>query len=190
MTQELIANDIAVALHATLVDARLEIAVEGHEAAIGLTACRARMRVDRYAIVRQPGRTLRVNSSHLATLKRTDPLAKLLGKYQTALTSQIAQNTLCNRLHALDERLARKLLMASESCDSDALYATHQAIGERLHIRRSSVTVVAAQLQDLKIITYSRGLIRILDPTALAARSCSCHGVIHARCDHVFSRPH
>lgn len=42
-------------------------------------------------------------------------------------------------------------------------------------MRRTSVTEVASKVQNAGAITYSRGVIRIIDRAALTRMSCECY---------------
>ncbi len=44
-----------------------------------------------------------------------------------------------------------------------------------LGVRRTSVTDVASKLQGAGVISYSRGVIRIIDLLALRSLSCECY---------------
>jgi hypothetical protein len=47
-----------------------------------------------------------------------------------------------------------------------------------LGVRRTSVTEVATKLQSTGVITYSRGVITIVDRPALERMSCECYQML------------
>ena len=54
-----------------------------------------------------------------------------------------------------------------------------------LGVRRQAVTVIAGTLQTASLITYHRGVIRILNSKKLEAASCECYGVTKAFYDRI-----
>jgi CRP-like cAMP-binding protein len=91
---------------------------------------------------------------------------------------QSTQIAACNRLHDVEERLARWLLMSRERIGSDLLPLTQEFLGHMLGTRRSSVSVAASTLQRAGLITYTRGNVTILDKARLEAAACDCHEII------------
>ena len=84
----------------------------------------------------------------------------------------------CHRLHEAEERLARWLLMAQDRVQSDNLYFTQEFLAMMLGSRRTTVTVVAGELQRKGLIEYRRGHVKILDREALEEKACDCYQII------------
>ena len=78
-------------------------------------------------------------------------------------------------LHQVDERFARWLLQSADRAAGDPLTLTQELLAEMLGVRRTSVTEVARRMQEKGVITYARGVIKILDRTALERLSCECY---------------
>ncbi|HDZ09215.1 helix-turn-helix domain-containing protein [Pseudohongiella sp.] len=57
---------------------------------------------------------------------------------------------------------------------------TQQHLSEILGVQRSAISIAASFLQNKKLISYSRGLITILDRTGLEAESCACYAIMAA----------
>jgi CRP-like cAMP-binding protein len=91
---------------------------------------------------------------------------------------EIAHVAACNRLHEVEERLARWLLMCANRIQSDELPLTQEFLGQMLGTRRSSVTVAAGILQKAGIISYNRGNVKIVDRPKLEAAACECYGLM------------
>lgn len=85
----------------------------------------------------------------------------------------------CNRLHSIEERYARWLLMANDRVGRDEFVLTQEFTAQMLGVRRASVTVVAGALSAAGLIAYKRSLIRVLDHDALEHLACECYRVIN-----------
>lgn len=92
---------------------------------------------------------------------------------------QTAQTAACNRIHELEERLARWLLMCSDRIQSDHIRITHEFLATMLGTRRSSVTVAAGILHKAGLIDYSRGDVTIQDRKGLVQAACECYQFVH-----------
>jgi CRP-like cAMP-binding protein len=102
-------------------------------------------------------------------------------RYWEVLGVQTAQSALCNRLHTVEERLARWLLLVRDRIASDEIEITHEFIAHTLGARRSGVTVALGTLQQAGLIDCTRGKITVLNAEQLAASSCECYVVVHER---------
>lgn len=96
-------------------------------------------------------------------------------RHSHTLMQQTAQGVLCNRLHTVEKRLARWLLMAQDRMHTDTLELTHEFIATMLGTRRVGVTLAAGILREDGLIDYKRGLVKILDRPGLEARACECY---------------
>jgi CRP-like cAMP-binding protein len=94
----------------------------------------------------------------------------------------MSQTAVCNRLHSLDQRLCRWLLLSHDRLHSDEIVMTQELIASMLGVRREGVTVAAGHLQGTGLIRYARGRITILDRPGLEARVCECYGVVRREC--------
>jgi CRP-like cAMP-binding protein len=91
---------------------------------------------------------------------------------------QVAQTAACNRLHTIEERLSRWLLMCHDRMEADELPLKQLFISNMLGVRRASVGAAAAGLQARGLIRYSRGRINILNRKGLEEFSCECYGAV------------
>jgi CRP-like cAMP-binding protein len=94
--------------------------------------------------------------------------------YNEALLTQARVTAACNALHTVEARFCRWLLQTSQVTESDTIALTQEFLSEMLGVRRTSVTEVASKLQGAGIISYARGVIKILDRSGLDARCCEC----------------
>jgi CRP-like cAMP-binding protein len=105
-------------------------------------------------------------------------LHTILLRFTQAFYVLAAQSAGCNRLHPVEERCARWLLLTQDRAGADTFTFTHEFLGYMLGVRRASVSLAAATLQHAGLITYHRGVITILDRAGLEAAACECYGII------------
>ena len=99
-------------------------------------------------------------------------------RYVHALMLQISQTALCNRLHSLEQRLSRWLLMCRDRTETDEIRLTQEFLAIMLGVNRPSVTIAATTLQSAGYIEYSRGRITILDGKKLEKFTCECYQAV------------
>jgi CRP-like cAMP-binding protein len=90
----------------------------------------------------------------------------------------VSQNAACNRLHHLEGRLARWLLLVYDRVGSNELPLTHEFMAQMLGVRRAGLTEAANSLQQAGLIRYTRGKVTILNREELEAASCECYEII------------
>lgn len=157
----------------------VEVGLVGHEGIVGLPVILGGMKTTNQAVVQIAGNAMRMEASRLKReFDRGGKLQKILLRYTQALLMLVSQTAACNRLHTLDERLARWLLLVQNRLQSDELPLTQEYISQMLGTRRSGVTVAAGTLQEAGIIRYKRGKITILNQENLEGTACECYRVI------------
>ena len=128
------------------------------------------------AIVQLPVFACKIASTELRKAVSTSkPIADLCLRYNEALLTQARVTAACNALHHIEARLCRWLLQTRDRVESDTVMLTQKFLSEMLGVRRTSVTEVASKIQANGAISYSNGVIKILDLEALKARSCECY---------------
>lgn len=158
--------------------ATIEIGIVGNEGMVGVPAILGGVTPYR-AVVQMGGDAYRINGRMIYEEFRRNPfLRDLLLKYTNAFIIQIAQSSICNCYHTLQERLCRWLLVARDAVGSDVLAMTHDVIAHLLGTRRASVTVAAGLLQRAGLVKISRGQLTILDPAGLEEMSCECYAIL------------
>src|SRR5947209_13567393 len=118
-----------------------------------------------------------------AQCARGGPLQQVLLCYTQALITQISQTAVCNRLHSVEQRLCRWLLLTHDRVRSAELLLTQEFIANMLGGRRESVTKAAGRLQQAGLIRYVRGHITILDRQGLEAASCDGYQAVKTGLD-------
>jgi hypothetical protein len=156
----------------------------GNEGVVGIALFMGGETTPNRGVVQIAGSAYRMKAKVLKTeFKRAGALHFMLLRYTQALVTQISQTAVCNRLHSLEQRLCRWLLLSHDRVKSDELPMTQEFIATMLGGRRESVTVVAGRLQHSGLIHYSRGHIKILNRQGLEAAVCECYRVVKTETD-------
>ena len=173
-------TDSIVSLLYTMLDgATAEMGLVGREGVVGIALFMGGDTMPNRAVVQGAGTVVRVKAQALQDeFRRGGAFQLLLLKYTQALITQIAQTAVCNRLHPVEKRLCRWLLMTQDRAESDTLQMTHEFIANMLGIQREAVSVAAHRLQGKGMISYVRGRIRILSRAQLEECACECYGVV------------
>ena len=161
--------------------ATIESGLVGSEGIVGVDVFLGNNRSRTQAIVQIEGEGVRLPAAQLkAEFDRGEVLQSLLLRYLQVLMVQLSQGGACNRLHTVEERFSRWILMASDRIGSNDLLLTQEFIAQMIGTRRAGVTVAAGTLQQAGLINYRRGRITILDRENLEAASCECYWQIQA----------
>jgi CRP-like cAMP-binding protein len=168
--------------------ATVEVATIGNEGMVGLPVFLGTDSIPLKAFTQIPGEALRMNAQAFReTLKQgNSEISIWLHRYTQALFHQVAQHAACNRLHAVEERCARWLLMSHDRVGRDQFPLTQEFLSQMLGIRRASVPVATGILQKAGLITYHRGVITILDREKLEEASCGCYAIVSKEYDRLF----
>ena len=157
----------------------VEVATIGCEGMIGLPLFLGDKAAAAEVFIQVPGEGLHMTAAAFRRhLIREPSLVRRLFLYTQALLTQVAQCSACNCHHAVEARCARWLLQTHDRVTGDVFPLTHRFLGLMLGVRRSSVTVTAGTLQQRKLISYSRGVVTILDRKGLEKAACVCYGFI------------
>ena len=157
----------------------VEVGVLGNEGFAGVPLAVGLRRSSVTEVVQIAGDGFRVAMEPLERVLRSAPhLQSMLGRYAVLQGMQVAQTAACNRLHAVEQRLARWLLLAQDRVDSGQLNLTHDFLAMMLGTDRPSVSMAAATMQKKQVIQYTRGAVKILNRKKLETFACECYGVI------------
>jgi CRP-like cAMP-binding protein len=118
-----------------------------------------------------------------AEVRKTGPLRTLLHRYTHARLCTTAQIAACNRLHPIEQRLARWLLTTRDRVGTDELNLTQHVLSEMLGVRRPSVSLAAGVLQGRGLIRLGRGRVMIRDGPRLEAACCECYRAVRDEFD-------
>ena len=183
-------NSIVSLLYVMQDGASAEIAVVGHEGAIGVSLFMGGETTPSRAIVQSAGHAYRLTGKRLKQeFSRHGEMLHILLRYTQSLITQMSQTAVCNRHHSLDQQLCRWLLLSLDRLAGNQLQMTQELIANMLGVRREGVTEAAGKLQKLGIIKYVRGKITVLDRPHLERLSCECYAVVKRETDRLLA-PH
>lgn len=107
-----------------------------------------------------------------------EPLRMRIHQSIQANSLILSQLAACNRVHEVEERLARWLLMVQDRLGSNEFHLTQEFLAEMLGAQRTTVTMTAGALQRSGMIEYRRGRIKILDRESLESAACECYPIV------------
>lgn len=154
----------------------IEVGTVGHEGMVGISALLGVPSTTTRIFAQSPGVIERIGVDELdAVMDTSVPTRRLLLRYANAFHEEVAQSVACNRLHSLEERCARWLLITHDRTGSDVMYLKQRFLSYMLGVHRPAVSLAASALQRAGIISYRRGTITLLDRSALEEASCACY---------------
>jgi CRP-like cAMP-binding protein len=157
----------------------VEVGLIGKEGFVGLPLLVGYHTSPTRTMVQGDATAYRCDAKTLGQLIRQCPgLGQQLNRFGQRLAMQTTQIAACNRLHEVEERLARWILMSQDRIASERLPLTQEFLGQMLGVRRASVTVAAGILQKAGLISHTRGSVTILDRPRLEDAACDCYGIV------------
>ncbi len=160
----------------------VEVGTVGNEGMVGLSVFLDGGALPSRTLWQVAGTTRRMPAVVFAgEVERRPALSRLLRRYTHAFFVQVAQTAACNRMHAIEQRCARWLLMTHDRVGGAATFGlTHEFLAFMLGVRRAGVTEAAGLLQARRLIRYTRGSITVVDRAGLEGAACECYGVVQA----------
>lgn len=159
-----------------------EVGLCGNEGMIGLLLLLGENTGSVEAVIQGPGTMLQLSADAFRqALKDIPGLQTLLLRYTLAFHEQVAQTAACNGHHALDQRLARWLLMAHDRSESNEFPMTQEFLSLMLCVHRPGVTIAARLFQKAGLLEYGRGYMKVTDREGLEAVACECYGAVRKR---------
>lgn len=174
-----------VALHSQIENGNDSVlSLVGFEGFVGVSSFMGGLSTTSNATVFSTGSFLRMRGVDLLQeFEHSMPLLHLLLRYTQALITQMAQTSVCNRHHTVDNAFSRFLLLSLDSSESHELLLTHEKVAHLLGVRREGVSEAAMRLQRLGLIRYARGRVHVLDRAGMEAGTCECYRVIKTEYD-------
>ena len=157
----------------------VEVGVVGNEGYVGAGLAAGLSRSSVREVIQIAGDGFRMTGSALERILRSAPqLQLILNRHSGLQGMQVAQTAACNRLHNIQQRLARWLLMTQDRVDAGTLPITHDFIATMLGTDRSTVSLAASALQKGGVIEYVKGAVKIVNRRKLQNFACECYAVI------------
>ena len=158
----------------------VEAATVGNEGMVGIPLVLQAHSSHTRAICQVPGRMRRLTAEQFQYCLRNAHLTRLLLRYTQTFLDLLAQTSACNRLHTIEERCARWLLLVHDRVqptNGDTFPLTQEFLAQMLGVRRSGVNLTAGIIQRAGLISYVRGKVTIIDRNGLENVSCECYKV-------------
>ena len=158
---------------------QMEMATIGKEGVVGASEVFQKQGAMGLNLVQIPGTAVRIDAQALRKLNTSRPAIKqAIDQHLFALMRQILHGAACNRLHSMEERCARWLLMTHDRAGEDTFPLTQEFLSHMLGVRRSTVNVATGMLKKAGFIRYVRGKLTVVDRPGLESASCECYSAI------------
>jgi CRP-like cAMP-binding protein len=169
---------------------QVEVATVGREGVVGASELIQGQGAMGLNLVQLPGYAVRVEARGFRELLDSrPPVQKLIHQHFYALMRQILYGAACNRLHSMEERCARWLLMTHDRAGIDMFPLTQEFLSHMLGVRRATVNLATGMLKKAGFIAYVRGKVTVLDRAGLESTSCACYQAIVAAYDSLLPAP-
>lgn len=157
----------------------VEVGVVAGEGIAPIHAVLADLPVRSEVMIQIPGRVTRIPAAAFREqFARQEALRTVVLRYAGVFLDQISQNSVCNRLHEIEARLAKWLLCVRDRVESDELALTHEFLSHMLGTRRAGVSVAMNALAADGLVSQGRGSVTIVDRQGLERRSCECYAAL------------
>jgi CRP-like cAMP-binding protein len=161
-----------------------EVGMVGPEGLVGISALLGGTTSAQHVVMQLPGRGHHITVDHCRKVFDKSPrMRAVVLRFIEDLLNLSSQTAGCNRLHSVEQRSARWLLMASDRIESNVLPLTQEFLAAMLGVRRSGVSEAAAELQRSGLIRYRRAEITIVDRVGLEKTACECYALDKQRID-------
>ena len=157
----------------------IETGTVGNEGMVGVAALLGVDRAFNRAICQIPGSAFRFPAAVIAAEREQGTLwFKVLLRFVNFTDAMSAQSAACNRMHSVEARMSKWLLMTHDRVEEDDFPLTQEFIAQMLGVARPTVNIAGATLQRAGFIRYSRGRITVVDRAGLESASCECYARI------------
>lgn len=157
----------------------VEVGIIGVEGVVGIPILLGAKGMPGRTFIQIAGSGFRIEAGVLKReFERPGELRRHLQRYTQGFLVQSAQTAVCNRLHNIEERLARWLLSCRDRLESDELHLTHDFLGQMLGAPRTTVTLAAGLLHRAGLIDYVRGVVTVQNRPALEDAACECYHIV------------
>jgi CRP-like cAMP-binding protein len=153
-----------------------EVGMVGPEGLVGASALLGGRVSAQHVVMQLPGRGHHIAAKQCKSVfDHSAGVRQVVLRFIEDLLNLSSQTAGCNRLHSVEQRSARWLLMASDRFDSNLLPLTQEFLAAMLGVRRSGVSEAMSELQRSGLVRYRRGEITIIDRAGLEETACECY---------------
>ena len=137
-------------------------------------------------IVQVAGAASIIDADHMRqAVARSVPLQVMLAKHEQFFIAQVQQSVGCSASHSVEARMCRWLLRMYDLAGPN-LHLTQEFLGQMMGVRRTSVSLVAGNLQAQGLIKYRRGHVQIVDVEKLSQVACECYEAVNVHYEKIF----
>lgn len=163
----------------TVGEPQMELATIGREGIVGAAEVFQTKGAMGLNLIQIPGTAVRIEANAFRKVINDRPVVqRLIYEHLYSLLRQILYAAACNRIHTMEERCARWLLMTHDRAGEDTFPLTQEFLSHMLGVRRATVNVATGMLKKAGFIRYVRGKITITDRRGLETASCNCYQAI------------
>lgn len=159
----------------------LELGLVGNEGLVETAHLLGPAAVMSEALMQISGTALRIPFAQLRKdFLTVEPLHRLLleqVQQQILIGNQLAA---CNYFHSVRDRLTRWLLMVQDRIHRPVFHVTQAFLADMIGVQRTTITLVAGELQRSGLVVYHRGEMRICNRAGLEDAACECYRNIAA----------
>jgi CRP-like cAMP-binding protein len=133
-------------------------------------------------LVQVTGSALTMEASRFRDALRESPrLRTTCQAYARAFLGQVLQTIACHKVHTLEQRCARSLLVIHDRSNGDTLALRQEFLAQMLGVGRPTAAALTRTLQRAGLIRYRQGDIRVVDRAGLESAACECYVIDHER---------
>lgn len=164
----------------------VEVGTIGNEGVVGIDLVMGMDRAMETTVCQVAGYSFRMRAMDFkAAIADDSPLRHATLRFMQSYVAQISQSVACNRVHTIEQRFCRWVLMTHDRVKSDTFHLTQEFLADMLGVHRPSVSAVAGAFQQAGMIRYSRGNLTILNRAGLEQSSCECYHSVKHRTHHL-----
>jgi CRP-like cAMP-binding protein len=143
-----------------------------------------------HVVMQVPGEVSVIDADRFRKLAQDHrSLREITIGYEQFFLAQVQQTAACNAAHNVPMRTCKWLLRMQKLAGNE-LPLTQEFLAQMMGVQRSSVSSVAAELQRVGMISYSRGKIIILDLPKIKDAACECNDSVNSHYVRLFGARH
>jgi len=157
----------------------LEMGVVGREGMMGYPVFVGDSRSDFRVIVLGTGKAMRMTAADFKfECKHGVTLRQMMLRFGQLRFMQASLASACHRVHGVEKRLVRWILMTSDRLQSNEIPVTNTFLSFILGLSPKEATDAVDVLKIRELIRYSKGCLEIIDRKNLLASACQCYTLI------------